>query len=112
MAVCSWRPRGPWKPKRGKRYCSRRTARVIRETQMDAEADAFRIAASIKALQSADPRIIQALVSVGMEPRQLIAQAFGGLAERAEKIGQLNLSPDLLQTLLAAPVSAEVSRAK
>lgn len=50
--------------------------------------------------------------TVGMEPRQLIAQAFGGLAERAEKIGQLNLSPDLLQTLLAGPVTAEVSRAK
>ena len=68
-----------------------------------AEAEAFRIAASIKSLQSADPRIIQALASAGMEPRQLIAQAFGGLAERAEKIGQLNLSPDLLQTLLAPP---------
>jgi hypothetical protein len=47
-----------------------------------------------------------------MEPRQLIAQAFGGLAERAEKIGQLNLSPDLLQTLLAAPARTEVSRAR
>ena len=33
---------------------------------------------------------------------QLIAQAFGGLAERAEKIGQLNVSPDLLETLLVA----------
>jgi hypothetical protein len=47
-----------------------------------------------------------------MEPQQLIAQAFGGLAERAEKIGQLNPSPDLLQTLLAVPVRAEVSRVK
>lgn len=77
-----------------------------------AEAEAFRIAASIKSLQSADPRIIQALASVGMEPRQLIAQAFSGLAERAEKIGQLNLSPDLLQTLLAAPARAEVPHGK
>ena len=81
-------------------------------TRTAAEAEAFRIAASIKALQSADPRIIQVLASVGMEPRQLIAQAFGGIAERAEKIGQLNLSPDLLQTLLAAPARGEASRAK
>jgi hypothetical protein len=80
-------------------------------TRTAAEVEAFRIAASIKALQSADPRIIQALASVGMEPRQLIAQAFGGLAERAEKIGQLNLSPDLLQTLLA-PARVEVPRGK
>jgi hypothetical protein len=77
-----------------------------------AEAEAFRIAASIQSLQTADPRIIQALASVGMEPRQLIAQAFGGLAERAEKIGQLNLSPDLLQTLLAVPARTEMSRGK
>lgn len=81
-------------------------------TRTAAEADAFRIGASIKALQSADPRLIQALVSVGMEPRQLIAQAFGGLAERAEKIGQLNLSPDLLQTLLAAPGRMEKPNGK
>lgn len=81
-------------------------------TRTAAEAEAFRMAASIKALQSADPRVIQALASVGMEPRQLIAQAFGGLAERAEKIGQLNLSPDLLQTLLTAPPRVEVPRGK
>jgi hypothetical protein len=81
-------------------------------TRTAAEAEAFRMAASIKALQSADPRIIQALASVGMEPRQLIAQAFGGLAERAERIGQLNLSPDLLQTLLAAPDRLEKPNGK
>lgn len=81
-------------------------------TRTAAEAEAFRMAASIKALQSADPRVIQALASVGMEPRQLIAQAFGGLAERAEKIGQFNLSPDLLQTLLTATPRVEVPRAK
>lgn len=81
-------------------------------TRTAAEAEAFRISASLKALQSADPRIIQALASAGMEPRQLIAQAFGGLAERAEKIGQLNLSPDLLQTLLATPARTEATRGK
>jgi len=81
-------------------------------SRTSAEAEAFRIEASVKALQHADPRLIQALASVGMEPRQLIAQAFGGLAERAERIGQLNLSPDLLQTLLAAPARTEVPRGK
>jgi len=32
--------------------------------------------------------------------KQLIAQAFGDLAARAEKIGQLSISPELLQGLL------------
>ena len=82
-------------------------------TRISAEAEAFRVEASVKALQGVDPRLVQALASVGMEPRQLIAQAFGGIAERAEKIGQLNLSPDLLQTLLqAAPARSEQSKAE
>ena len=56
----------------------------------------------MEALKSADPRVVQALAAVGMEPRQLIAQAFGGIAERAEKIGQLNVSPELLAGLLSS----------
>jgi len=35
-----------------------------------------------------------------MGPEQLIARAFQGLAERADKIGELNISPDLLGRLL------------
>jgi len=69
-------------------------------TRTLAEADAHRIAAVVKSLESADPRIVQVIAATGMDPAQLIAQAFGGLAERAEHIGQLNVSPDLLQTLL------------
>jgi hypothetical protein len=32
-----------------------------------------------------------------MKPQQLIALAFQGLAEKAEKIGTLNISPELLR---------------
>ena len=39
---------------------------------------------------------------VTRQPGQLIAQAFGGIAERAERIGQLNMSPELLNSLLGA----------
>lgn len=66
-----------------------------------AEAEAYRMAALMQALDQADARVVQALVSVGMQPGQLIAQAFGGIAERAERIGSLNMSPDLLQSLLS-----------
>jgi hypothetical protein len=37
---------------------------------------------------------------MGMRPEQLVAAAFQELAERADKIGQLNISPDLLRELL------------
>jgi hypothetical protein len=71
-------------------------------TRTLAEAEAHRVAAVMKALETADPRIVQALAAAGMQPGQLIAQAFGGIAERAEKIGSLNVSPELLQTLMGA----------
>ena len=66
-----------------------------------AEAEAARLDAIMKTFHGVDFRTIQALASTGMDPAQLIAQAFGGIADKAEKIGQLNMSPDLLQSLLA-----------
>jgi len=74
-------------------------------TRVLAEAEAHRVGAVMEALKSADPRVVQALAAVGMQPGQLIAQAFGGIAERAERIGQLNVSPELLAGLLQ-PVRA------
>lgn len=71
-----------------------------------AEAEAFRVGAVMAALEKADPRVVQALAAAGMQPGQLIAQAFGGIAERAEKIGQLNVSPELLRALMPAAVEA------
>ncbi len=68
-----------------------------------ADAEAHRVAAVMRALESADPRTVQALAAAGMQPGQLIAQAFGGIAERAERIGQFSMSPELLQSLLAPP---------
>jgi hypothetical protein len=75
-------------------------------------AEAHRLGAVAKALVGLDPRIIQSLTAAGMQPGQLIAQAFVGLSERADKIGQLNLSPDLLQTLMAQAPIKEAVRAK
>jgi hypothetical protein len=87
-------------------------AKNAENTKTMAEAEAHRVASVIKAMENADPRIIQALASAGMEPGQLIAQAFVGIAERADKIGQFNMSPDLLQTLLAQPKNAEVKNGR
>lgn len=75
-----------------------------------AEADAHRLQAVVDALKSADPRVVQTLASAGMDPGQLIAQAFGGIAERAERIGELNVSPELLNSLLSAGARKEAAR--
>jgi len=67
----------------------------------EADARAYGVEATMKALSTTDPRILQALASTSMKPEQLIAFAFQELAGKAEKIGQLNISPDLLRELMA-----------
>lgn len=67
----------------------------------ESDAKAYGVEALMKALSETDPKIVQALSSVGMDSGQLIAHAFKDLAESAEKIGQLNISPDLLRELIA-----------
>lgn len=67
----------------------------------EADAKAYALAAVMQALSQTDPKTLQALASVGMEPGQLIALAFKELAENADKIGQLNISPELLRELLS-----------
>jgi regulator of protease activity HflC (stomatin/prohibitin superfamily) len=66
----------------------------------EADAKAYSVSATMKAVSNIDPKIVQALTSVGMDPSQLIALAFQELAGNADKIGQLNISPDMLQELL------------
>lgn len=86
--------------------------RNAENTRTLAEAEAHRLVAVMKAMQNADPRIVQALAAAGMQPSQLIAQAFGGIADKAERIGQLNVSPDLLQALLTATTTPPLSLAR
>lgn len=72
----------------------------VANDKAEADAKAYAIAAAMKALEKVNPEVIQSLAGIGMKPEQLIASAFQTLAQKAEKIGQLNISPDLLQELL------------
>jgi hypothetical protein len=65
-----------------------------------ADARAYGLEAMLRPLRESDSRLVQALVTRGMDPAQLIAMSFKELAEQAGKIGQLNISPDLLSQLL------------
>ena len=66
----------------------------------EADAKAYGIAAMMRSFGDADPKVLQALASVGMDPAQLMALAFRDLADNATKIGQLNVTPDLLREVL------------
>jgi hypothetical protein len=68
----------------------------------EADAKAYGIDSMMKAFASSDAKVLQALASVGMQPAQLLALAFKELADNSAKIGQLNISPDLLREVMAA----------
>jgi regulator of protease activity HflC (stomatin/prohibitin superfamily) len=66
----------------------------------EADAKAYSLTVTMKALAGVDPKVLQALASMDMNPSQLVALAFRDLADSADKIGQLNVSPELLTELL------------
>jgi regulator of protease activity HflC (stomatin/prohibitin superfamily) len=74
---------------------------VSQNARQEADTKAYGISVAMKALSEANPKIVQVLASTGMEAGQLVALAFKDLAEGADRIGQLNISPDLLRELLA-----------
>lgn len=75
-------------------------ALAAENTKAEADARAYGVSATMKALGSADLGVLQALANNGMKPEQLIAVAFQQIAGKADKIGELNISPDLLRELL------------
>src|SRR5436309_1037363 len=75
-------------------------ALAAENAKAEADARAYGVSSTMKELASADAQVLQALASTGMKPEQLIAFAFQELAGRADKIVQLNISPDLLRELL------------
>ena len=77
-------------------------ALVVENSKKEAEAKAYAIETSMAAISKIDSKTIQALAMVGMDPAQLIAASFRDLSENADKIGQLNITPDLLSQLIKA----------
>lgn len=77
------------------------TALRMENARKEADAKAYAIEVVMKAVQGVDPKVLQALNIGNADPSALIAMAFQGLAENAERIGELNITPDLLQQLAA-----------
>lgn len=73
--------------------------RTVANERKQAEARAYALAKTVEAVGGADWRTLLAL-GAGADPKLQIALAFRDLAERADKIGQLQITPDLLNALL------------
>ncbi len=68
--------------------------------KVESDSRAYGVRVIIEALGQADGRVLEGLLAAQMSPEQLISSAFRGLATNAERIGQLNISPDLLESLI------------
>jgi hypothetical protein len=78
----------------------RRVDNERKESQ--SRADALR--AMLEPIKDVDWRTLMAAHSGGLDSGQLIAMAFRDLADNADKVGNLNISPDLLSSLLGMEV--------
>lgn len=76
-------------------------AALTENARAQADNEAYAIAASLRPLQDLDGDMQQLLALQSAEPRLMIAKALQELAGNAGKIGQLNISPDLLETLMS-----------
>lgn len=65
------------------------------------DAKAYDARVLLAVFEEMDPNIVNALAMSGMDSKALIAKAFVEIGDKAEKIGMLNVSPDLLETLAA-----------
>ena len=72
---------------------------TVENAKVEADAKAYSLSAVMGPVSKIDPKVLNALASIGMDPSQLIALSFRELAESAAKIGELNISPDLLREL-------------
>ncbi len=68
--------------------------------RIEADAQAYTMEATLKPLAALDPQALLVLAARSVDPRLMIALGFKELAQNAAQIGQLNISPDLLDSLL------------
>jgi hypothetical protein len=75
--------------------------RRVENERKESQARADGLRAMLEPMKEVDWRTLMAAQSGGLDSRQLIAMAFRDLADKAESIGNLNITPDLLTTLLS-----------
>ncbi|MFI5378263.1 MAG: SPFH domain-containing protein [Tepidisphaerales bacterium] len=72
----------------------------VANDRKEADSRAYALDAMMKPVRDVDWRILAAISGGRVDAKQNIAIAFRELAEKAEKIGQLNITPDLLSGLI------------
>jgi hypothetical protein len=69
-------------------------------SKVRADAQAYTVEVTLKPLTAMDPKALQVLAARSVDPRLMVAMAFQEIAANATKVGNLNISPELLETLM------------
>jgi regulator of protease activity HflC (stomatin/prohibitin superfamily) len=72
----------------------------VKNEKTEADAKAYSLQAIMGVYEKMNPEILLALANAQAEPGRLMAMAFQGIADKAEKIGSLNITPDLLSSII------------
>jgi 20S proteasome alpha/beta subunit len=78
----------------------------IANERKDADSRAYAMTETLRPLRDLDSKTLMMLNGKNGDAKEMIALAFQQMAENAQKIGELNISPDLLTALIKpAPAS-------
>ncbi len=69
--------------------------------RIEADIQAYAVEASLRPLRELPPDVLQLLSAQSLDPRLMVSMALKEIAHNASKIGNLNISPELLETLMA-----------
>ena len=73
----------------------------VKNEKKQADANEYVLSASLRPYQSLDWKTLMAINSKGIQAKDNIALAFRELAENAGKIGSINISPELLESVMS-----------
>lgn len=74
----------------------------VENEHKDADSRAYTLTETLKPLRDLDWKKLMMLGGKNTDPKAIVALAFQEMAENAQKIGELNVSPDLLKSLIGS----------
>ena len=74
--------------------------RRVANERKDADSRAYTLTQTLQPVRELPWKTLMMLGGKNADPKALVALAFQEMAENAQKIGELNVSPDLLESLV------------
>jgi hypothetical protein len=76
--------------------------RRVENERKDADSRAYALTETLRPVRDLDWKTLMMLGGKGADAKSMIALAFQEMAENAQKIGEINVTPDLLRSLIGS----------